>query len=198
MNVNNDTEERYHHSLPIQIRFNDVDRYGHVNNNSYFAYYDLGKEEYLRNVLKMDYRNSDVVPVIANINADFILPIFYGDEIGMEGMGNLANRKPYPWGKEDKELLDFFKVLGNIKKNEKILADADLKILEINNDYILFERNKNDEKIVVGVNRTGDVKIINKQEENELQLFSLNESNSKKLNPHGAFVIKKTKNTTHK
>ena len=127
-----------------------------------------------------------------------ILSIFYGDEIGMEGMGNLANRKPYPWGKEDKELLDFFKVLGNIKKNEKILADADLKILEINNDYILFERNKNDEKIVVGVNRTGDVKIINKQEENELQLFSLNESNSKKLNPHGAFVIKKTKNTTRK
>ena len=53
-----------------------------------------------------------------------ILSIFYGDEIGMEGMGNLANRKPYPWGKEDKELLDFFKVLGNIKKNEKILADA--------------------------------------------------------------------------
>ena len=40
--------ERYYHSLPIQIRFNDVDRYGHVNNNSYFAYYDLGKEEYLR------------------------------------------------------------------------------------------------------------------------------------------------------
>lgn len=62
--------EQYYHSLPIQIRFNDVDRYGHVNNNSYFAYYDLGKEEYLRNVLKMDYRNSDVVPVIANINAD--------------------------------------------------------------------------------------------------------------------------------
>ena len=77
MNVNNDTEERYHHSLPIQIRFNDVDRYGHVNNNSYFAYYDLGKEEYLRNVLKVDYRKSEVVPVIANINADFIQPIFY-------------------------------------------------------------------------------------------------------------------------
>ena len=76
--------EQYYHSLPIQIRFNDVDRYGHVNNNSYFAYYDLGKEEYLRNVLKMDYRNSDVVPVIANINADFILPIFYGDEIIIE------------------------------------------------------------------------------------------------------------------
>ena len=89
--------------------------------------------------------------------------------------------------------------------NEEILTrfedkikNDELLMYEINNDYILFERNKNDEKIVVGVNRTGDVKIINKQEENELQLFSLNESNSKKLNPHGAFVIKKTKNTTRK
>ena len=41
--------------LPIQIRFNDVDRLGHVNNNSYFSYYDLGKEEYLNNILKVDY-----------------------------------------------------------------------------------------------------------------------------------------------
>lgn len=78
------SDEVYHHSLPIQIRFNDVDRYGHVNNNAYFAYYDLGKEEYLRNVLKVDYRRADVVPVIANINADFILPIFYGDKIVIE------------------------------------------------------------------------------------------------------------------
>lgn len=77
-------QEVYHHQLPIQIRFNDVDRYGHVNNNAYFAYYDLGKEEYLRNVLKVDYRASDVVPVIANINADFIMPIFYGDDIVIE------------------------------------------------------------------------------------------------------------------
>ena len=87
--------EQYYHSLPIQIRFNDVDRYGHVNNNSYFAYYDLGKEEYLRNVLKMDYRNSDVVPVIANINADFILPIFYGDEIIIETRVSHIGKKSY-------------------------------------------------------------------------------------------------------
>ena len=26
----------YRHCLPIQIRFNDVDQYGHVNNNAYF------------------------------------------------------------------------------------------------------------------------------------------------------------------
>ena len=74
----------FRHSVPIQIRFNDVDRYGHVNNNSYFSYYDLGKEDYLHSVLKIDYEDMDIVPVIANIQADFILPIFYGDPIVVE------------------------------------------------------------------------------------------------------------------
>ena len=73
--------KHFRHSVPIQIRFNDVDRYGHVNNNSYFSYYDLGKEDYLHNVLKVDYESKEVVPVIANIQADFIFPIFYGDPI---------------------------------------------------------------------------------------------------------------------
>ena len=84
MNEQAEPQVAFRHSLPVQIRFNDVDRYGHVNNNAYFAYYDLGKEEYLRQVLKVDYRAAEVVPVIANINADFILPIFYGDEIVVE------------------------------------------------------------------------------------------------------------------
>ena len=90
---NSQPEAIFHHRLPIQIRFNDVDRYGHVNNNAYFAYYDLGKEEYLRDVLKADYRSADVVPVIANINADFILPIFYGDQIEIETrVSHIGNR----------------------------------------------------------------------------------------------------------
>lgn len=68
-------EPNFYHRLPVQIRFNDVDRYGHVNNNAYFAYYDLGKQEYLYKVLKADYRSEETVPVIANINADFFIPI---------------------------------------------------------------------------------------------------------------------------
>ncbi len=85
--------EVYHHSIPVQIRFSDVDRYGHVNNNAYFAYYDLGKEEYLSHVLKVDYRQQDVVPVIANINADFILPIFHGASIVVETrVSHIGNR----------------------------------------------------------------------------------------------------------
>lgn len=79
-----DVQEIFRHRVPVQIRFNDVDQNGHVNNNAYFAFYDLGKEEYLREVLHLDLRQSPVVPIIANINADFIVPIFYGDKILIE------------------------------------------------------------------------------------------------------------------
>lgn len=74
----------FRHRMPIQIRFNDVDRYGHVNNNAYFSFYDLGKVDYMRDVFGFLSNQSDVVPVIANINADFMQPVFYGDEIIVE------------------------------------------------------------------------------------------------------------------
>lgn len=36
-------EIKFNHTLPIQLRFNDVDKFGHVNNTVYFSFYDLGK-----------------------------------------------------------------------------------------------------------------------------------------------------------
>ena len=55
------------------------------------------------------------------------LSIFYGDEIGMEGIGNLANRKPFTWNHMDKKLLYFFRKMGLIRQKEQFLTEADLK-----------------------------------------------------------------------
>ena len=41
-------EMTFKHVLPVQIRFNDVDQSGHMNNSSYFSLYDLAKTSYLR------------------------------------------------------------------------------------------------------------------------------------------------------
>ena len=41
---------KFNHTLPIQLRFNDVDKFGHVNNTIYFSFYDLGKTEYFASV----------------------------------------------------------------------------------------------------------------------------------------------------
>ena len=38
---------QFHHVLPLQIRFNDVDKFGHVNNTVYFQFYDTAKTDYI-------------------------------------------------------------------------------------------------------------------------------------------------------
>jgi acyl-CoA thioester hydrolase len=44
----------FYHVSPIQIRFNDVDGFGHVNNTIIQEYFDIGRVHYLRNTLGGD------------------------------------------------------------------------------------------------------------------------------------------------
>ena len=54
----------FHHALPIQLRFNDVDKFGHVNNTVYFSFYDLGKTEYFASVCPgVDWEKIGIVVV---------------------------------------------------------------------------------------------------------------------------------------
>ena len=71
----------FHDRLRLQLRFNDVDVLGHVNNTVYFSFYDTGKAHYFTNVMgqKMDWKH--VETVIANVNCAYISPIYYTDEI---------------------------------------------------------------------------------------------------------------------
>lgn len=73
-------ELKTRHELPVQIRFNDVDLYGHMNNSSYFSLYDLAKTSYMRDVFGNEEWNKMGI-VIANINADFLAPVFFSDEL---------------------------------------------------------------------------------------------------------------------
>ena len=77
------TKLTYRHVMPVQIRFSDVDQYGHMNNSSYFSIYDLAKTSYMREVFG-DQNWNDVGIVVANINADFLAPVFFSDELYIE------------------------------------------------------------------------------------------------------------------
>lgn len=74
---------KFRHTLPVQIRFNDVDQYGHMNNSSYFSLYDLAKTSYMRDVFgNKDWHHMGIV--VANINADFLAPVFFSDDLMIE------------------------------------------------------------------------------------------------------------------
>ena len=52
------------HQVPVQLRFNDTDALGHVNNSTYFSFYDLGKSEYFATVRGNDNFFSQKVDIV--------------------------------------------------------------------------------------------------------------------------------------
>ena len=40
----------FHHSIPVQIRWKDWDRFCHINNATYFEFFDTGKINYFEKV----------------------------------------------------------------------------------------------------------------------------------------------------
>ena len=122
-----------------------------------------------------------------------ILSIFYGDEVGIQGIGNLANRKPYPWNKEDLDLLNYFKYIGNIRKEEPFLQEAELHILDINKDFLMFERYTSEERTLTTINRTNEFIEYNtpKEYQTKRKVYTLNKSIDGYLSPYGGITIKK-------
>lgn len=71
----------FSHSVPIQIRFSDVDVLGHVNNTIYFSYYDTGKSHFFSSILDEPIEWRKVETVIANVDCCYLAPIFFTDQI---------------------------------------------------------------------------------------------------------------------
>lgn len=69
------------HSTPVQIRFSDIDILGHVNNNAYMSYLDLGKATYLTEVLPSGRDLSGIEAAIVNVNIDFVGQTFFHDKV---------------------------------------------------------------------------------------------------------------------
>ena len=74
-------EEHFRHSIPIQIRFNDIDAIGHINNNIYFSYFDLGKTYYFEDLRASFVSWTEGIIVVARIETDFLSPIYYKESI---------------------------------------------------------------------------------------------------------------------
>jgi len=73
----------YYHTLPIQLRWNDVDRFGHVNNEVYFSFYDMGKSEYFAHVCpNVNWHEYAIVAV--HVQADFLSQIYGTDHIAVQ------------------------------------------------------------------------------------------------------------------
>lgn len=93
----------------------------------------------------------------------FFLPgvpsIYYGDEAGLQGYKDPFNRRCYPWGNEDHELIEYVSDLSRVRKSIPNLRDGRIYFV-INNEKLTDDR-------VTAFTRQGDpdyIFFVNKSE----------------------------------
>ena len=74
----------HRHRTPIQVRFRDIDAFGHVNNAVFFSYVELARIRYLLDVLEVDADFSTLPLILARAELDFRAPIYFDDELEVE------------------------------------------------------------------------------------------------------------------
>ncbi|MDZ4994701.1 glycoside hydrolase family 13 protein [Clostridium perfringens] len=80
--------------------------------------------------------------------------IYYGDEAGLLGHKDPENRKAYPWGRENKEILGHYSLFGNFRKNEEVLKKGEFYIYKDTPDEILaFKRFYENKEMIIIINR---------------------------------------------
>lgn len=86
--------------------------------------------------------------------------IYYGDEAGVCGWTDPDNRRTYPWGREDKDLIDFHRDMIRIHKENPALIKGSLKELAADYNLISYGRFYGDNIIIVIVNNSEDERRV--------------------------------------
>ena len=94
----------------------------------------------------------------------FFLPgvpcIYYGDEAGQEGYKDPFNRRTYPWGNEDRSMINFAAELGSIRRCSEVFAQGTIRFIHADGETVVFRREDSDKGIaaVIYLNRSSKSK----------------------------------------
>ncbi|MCL2013982.1 MAG: glycoside hydrolase family 13 protein [Oscillospiraceae bacterium] len=80
--------------------------------------------------------------------------IYYGDEAGLQGYKDPFNRACYPWSREDDELLNHARMLGELRLKLPVLAKGEIDFAHFSAPLIGFCRYNKNENIMVIINPT--------------------------------------------
>ena len=86
--------------------------------------------------------------------------VYYGDEAGVCGFTDPDNRRTYPWGKEDQEMLEFHREMIRIHKEYPVLRTGSLRMLRWADNMLAFGRFDEEEQIVLVLNNSKDLKEV--------------------------------------
>ena len=73
--------DAYRWFCPITTRWHDNDIYGHVNNVTYYSYFDTVANTYLIERGGLDIHNGDTVGFVVNSGCNYFAPIAFPDRL---------------------------------------------------------------------------------------------------------------------
>lgn len=86
--------------------------------------------------------------------------IYYGDETGMEGFGDPFCRASYPWGRENHEILEFYKQMGKIRRENSAFETGDFIPIFCDFDTVCYLRKDGKNQVLIAVNCGNNEKEI--------------------------------------
>ena len=78
--------------------------------------------------------------------------VYYGDEAGMEGYEDPLNRRAFPWGAEDEELLRWYRKLGQLRGGRPSLQRGDICYLYADGSGLALRRQWDGEVTTAAMN----------------------------------------------
>lgn len=82
--------------------------------------------------------------------------IYYADEAGVCGWTDPDNRRTYPWGHEDQELVEFHRYITGIHMRIKALRRGSLKELVMKKNLIAYGRFQKDSRAIIAVSTSSE------------------------------------------
>jgi cyclomaltodextrinase len=86
--------------------------------------------------------------------------VYYGDEAGMEGFEDPFNRRTFPWGHEDRELVSLFTALGAARKSRQTLRRGDIRYEKAEGRVLAFTRSLDGETVLCAVNAGHEAETV--------------------------------------
>ena len=118
----------------------------------------VGRVEHLGPEAANEYVNKAVMreAVVMQMTWVGAPTVYYGDEAGVCGFTDPDNRRTYPWGHEDQELIAFHKEAIRIHKEHPALRTGSLKILGGEENVLAYARFKGNDRIVIVINNRSE------------------------------------------
>ena len=151
-----------HHSAAmttpsLQIAMNELSNHDHSRFLTRTNHM-VGRVEHLGPEAANEYVNKAVMreAVVMQMTWVGAPTVYYGDEAGVCGFTDPDNRRTYPWGHEDQELIAFHKEAIRIHKEHPALKTGSLKILGGEENILSYARFKGHDRIIVVINNRSE------------------------------------------